>query len=183
MKIVTKTYLGFIAYVSLLFSFLALGNVVAKDQSWGAIPDTSARFKSLANLNHEAVLDRETGLIWQQCPPGGRASWGSAFSSCLRRMIGGRGGWRLPTTDELTSLNEGLGFANFSPSPFCSDATLEIDYWSSTEITVIDEFGNEDRRAYYVRQDPSIPPQFETPIGIEKKDQSHRFWCVRGGQK
>ncbi|HKA41023.1 MAG TPA: DUF1566 domain-containing protein [Burkholderiales bacterium] len=57
----------------------------------------------MANWNSEAVLDRETGLVWQRSPVG-HGRWNVASSQCLLAKTGGRVGWRLPTVNELASL-------------------------------------------------------------------------------
>jgi hypothetical protein len=71
--------------------------------SWDQQLPSSTRWIVLANWNSEAVLDRETGLVWQ-------ASTASAFQvslqeasfECTQSSAGGRGGWRLPNLPELT---------------------------------------------------------------------------------
>ena len=52
------------------------------------------RFIVLANMNNEAVLDRNTGLVWQQNPFGGALDWANAQQStdagCLVAKNGGQ---------------------------------------------------------------------------------------------
>jgi hypothetical protein len=89
----------------------------------------------LSNWNNEAVLDRETGLVWERSPnrpP--RENWHRALDQCVVQSTGGRFGWRLPTIQELL----GLGVPNASgrPSlqaghPFVLSADA-IGYWAST---------------------------------------------------
>jgi hypothetical protein len=70
---------------------------------------TCPRFIVLSNWNSEAVLDRETGLVWQRSPlPGLRAEpWVSASAVCNAIVAdGNRRGWRVPTIQELASLVE-----------------------------------------------------------------------------
>src|SRR6478736_8005312 len=69
--------------------------------------DTDAhcsRFTVLAQFDGAAVLDRETGLVWEQSPSTALMVWGRAQVRCTQLVTGGRGGWRLPTVQELGSL-------------------------------------------------------------------------------
>jgi hypothetical protein len=75
-------------------------------ESWdNIIPNANARFKVLQEFNGEAVLDKETGLVWEQSPPAADApNWFTARLRCFDKNGGGRKGWRLPTIAELASL-------------------------------------------------------------------------------
>jgi hypothetical protein len=64
----------------------------------------SPRFQVLKQFNDEAVLDRETGLVWERRPTTERLAWPTARLVCAQKGVGGRGGWRLPAFYELTSL-------------------------------------------------------------------------------
>jgi len=58
-------------------------------------------------MNQEAVLDRETGLVWERAPSTfPPLSWLHAHDHCIQRTVGNRQGWRLPTVQELSSLVE-----------------------------------------------------------------------------
>src|SRR5688572_17873050 len=83
-------------------------------ESWDRRIDTASRFELV--LGSAAVLDHETGLVWEQ-DPGGQGDWVFAVDHCYRRALGlakskgklgpaagRRLGWRLPTVEELTSL-------------------------------------------------------------------------------
>src|SRR5215831_11984712 len=66
------------------------------------------RFVVLSNFNNEAVLDRETGLVWERTPDVSTLyNWGNAPHGCIGKPIGGRVGWRLPTVSEMGSLFQG----------------------------------------------------------------------------
>jgi hypothetical protein len=72
--------------------------------SWDQTFPGSTRFVVLANFNNEAVLDRETGLVWERSPTLGFLAWTASSQHCLDQQTGTRGGWRLPTINELASL-------------------------------------------------------------------------------
>ena len=63
---------------------------------------TSARFTCV--MNNEAVLDHETGLVWQRSPSTSPMLLHTANFFCAQLETGGRFGWRMPKTEELFSL-------------------------------------------------------------------------------
>jgi hypothetical protein len=74
--------------------------------SWDQTFPAATRFVILSNMNSEAVLDRETGLVWERAPvkdPSGY-NWELANRSCMALELGGRGGWRLPSFTEVRTL-------------------------------------------------------------------------------
>ncbi len=77
---------------------------------WDKKLTSSDRFKLV--MGEEAVLDKETGLVWQRKPevwsgPGDiNMKWAFAMSKCDMSTVGGRRGWRLPTASELSSLTD-----------------------------------------------------------------------------
>src|SRR5262249_17322886 len=63
----------------------------------------TVRFVILSNFDSDAVLDRETGLVWaRRNQPGIRVRF--AHRTCSQVIAGNRTGWRLPTAAELQSL-------------------------------------------------------------------------------
>jgi hypothetical protein len=62
------------------------------------------RFVILKSFNREAVLDKETGLVWEKSPETAIVPWSGAIFSCMDKTVGGRKGWRLPSVHELQSL-------------------------------------------------------------------------------
>ena len=67
------------------------------------------RFVVLSNMASAAVLDRETGLVWERSAgdkngngdlEDDRRTWAAALSYCATLGVGNRGGWRLPTVQE-----------------------------------------------------------------------------------
>lgn len=72
--------------------------------SWHRTLSSDARFLTLENMNNEAVLDRETWLVWERSPGTVGRSRFNANIYCMERKTGGRMGWRLPRAEELFSL-------------------------------------------------------------------------------
>lgn len=62
----------------------------------------SSRFKCV--LEGTAVLDLETGLVWERVPTTSSYNGYSVFSWCTGRITAGRAGYRLPRIEELMSL-------------------------------------------------------------------------------
>ncbi len=136
----------------------------------------STRF--ICVLNSEAVLDHETGLVWERSAGDAFAQWAAAVEACVQDTIGGRRGWRLPTADELLSL--AIPFApeplDLPPanSPFIGfEGNGSQRYWTSTSST----------------QDPAFVFVVDPVIGfasthpkIGSVDHAERVVCVRGGQ-
>jgi hypothetical protein len=116
------------------------GVIQQQQQAVGQLNIHHARSTKLpANLRWEsvmdntAVLDRETGLVWERGASSSGEFWYQARSTCEVTNKGGRGGWRLPSLHELTSL---LDKTVQTPDrklpvghPF---GILPIAYWSST---------------------------------------------------
>ena len=73
------------------------------EPAWDRKLPASSRFYVLTNWNNEAVLDKETGLVWERSPAQ-TGSWTAARSLCAALTTGNRRGWRLPSFHELPSL-------------------------------------------------------------------------------
>jgi hypothetical protein len=139
--------------------------------SWDQKLPASTRFVVLTNWNSEAVLDRETGLVWEQSPSSNTTDWSSARFSCTNKESGGRRGWRLPAMDELASLIDPTvpspAFALPPGHPFAN--VQSGDYWSATTSAT------SDAAAWFVSFDVNL-------VGQNTKSTSVvHFWCVRGG--
>ena len=135
--------------------------------SWDKKISGSTRFNPV--LDGEAVLDRETGLVWEKSPSTSIRSWNSACTHCYQREVAGRKGWRLPTIEELASLVETS--APDSPKLPAGNPFIGVQssyYWSST--------------TYAVSADYAWPVYFYNGnVGYLDKDSDHYVLCVRGG--
>lgn len=129
---------------------------------------TTNRFVILANWNNEAVLDRETGLVWERSPDSTLQDWSLAEYHCNARVVGFRLGWRLPGVQELASLVDPTVADLALPAghPF-SNVQLSA-YWSATPTSGTGA-------AWVV--------SFQRAENFaSNKGLSHYIWCVRGGQ-
>ena len=145
------------------------------------IPDANNRFKLVmprACSSNEtppcfaAVLDKETGLVWDASPDTTPRDWQTASTYCLRdKLVGNRLGWRLPTIQELGSLvdrsvstspklptNSANYFSNVQSSYYWSATT----YASSASVAWHVNFNN-------------------GTVDTVVKTFTYSVWCVRGG--
>ena len=83
-------------------------------------------------LDGEAVLDRETGLVWEKSPDTTKRNWNDAVIYCYNKEVGGRKGWRLPTVEELASLVDTTQSNPALPSGHPFQNVQSHYYWSST---------------------------------------------------
>lgn len=131
------------------------------------------RFEVLADWGNEAVLDKETGLVWDRYPANSPPhQWDPA--TCYVKLIGGRQGWRYPTIEELASLVD-LSQSPALPSGHPFVGVFPMPYWSATTYTGF--LQNSLDFAYGV--DFSSGAVFHSPKG---GIDIARDWCVRGGQ-
>ena len=130
-------------------------------------------------FGQQAVLDRETGLVWQKAPSEPRAyDWQNARRWCRTENTGGRQGWRLPSVEELSSLLDltlpfsasGLPMGH----PFDLREASPV-FWSAS----VDDF--DPSHAYgvtFVGEQPDAVPGAR----VFPQNFKLRAWCVRGGQ-
>ena len=136
--------------------------------SWDQTLPAATRFIILSNFASAAVLDRETGLVWEKSPDMTSLPWSNARSVCATKNIGGRKGWRLPAFDELASLVDpavtgptlppGHPFTNVQSSNYWSASSLADD--SGAAWSVVFSSGG---------------------VGTVNKTFGAFVWCVRGG--
>jgi hypothetical protein len=141
--------------------------------SWNKKLPASERFEILAEFNNEAVLDKETGLVWEKSPSTNGQSFAWAERTCYDRRIGERKGWHVPTIEQLASLVAGM-YESTSPHipaghPF--ENVQENYYWSSTTVS------------------ESSLPNYAWVVDFSNGTVHYWLktgiiyaWCVRGGQ-
>ncbi len=126
-----------------------------------------------------AVLDHETGLVWQRTVDSDTEyNWAAALAECNYVSTGERWGWHLPTVEQIMTLNtrrpggvapklpEGHPFIGVSPD-------LQVFYWTASTYTGAPGF-------VWVLSFGS--GGITIRLGGEGKEQMHPIWCVRGGQ-
>ncbi len=145
--------------------------------SWDQTLPSATRFIVLSNFASNAVLDRETGLVWERAPGTADATiWIAASRHCATLSLGGRRGWRLPTLQELSSLLAPTQTSPMLPSghPFIQSAAFS-SYFSTTDNAIFSgsapwalNFANGEINGQTGITSPPVDPTTS--------------WCVRGGQ-
>jgi hypothetical protein len=138
------------------------------EPAWDQKQAAATRFIVLTDWSSQAVLDRETGLTWEQSPLTTTHTWDAARGQCTARTTGGRKGWRLPSVHELASL---VDPANSNPAlptghPFSN--VQSSFYWSATTHAENTAFA----------WDVSF---VNGGVFILGKVNPGYVWCVRGG--
>ena len=137
--------------------------------SWDQTLPVATRFIVLSNMNSEAVLDRDTGLVWERTPSINGTSFGLADSDCIFRRTGGHYGWRAPSVYELATL---VDLANGLPPghPFIGILAANTNYWTNTPFSV----GLGATSVWVVGFGASPGPGTVGPTSFP-----FRVWCVR----
>ncbi len=132
---------------------------------------SATRFVVLSDWANEAVLDRETGLVWEKSPAKDSMDWAAAQEHCLNRTAATRKGWRIPSVHELASLVD--------PSIAPPGPTLR-DGHPFTNVQASRYWGAPPNAQY------DAPPWFvffsdgRTKIADQKVGKG-LAWCVRNG--
>ena len=132
----------------------------------------AARFVALNQFNMEAVLDKETGLVWEQSPSSVQSNWFDAIATCQNRAVGGRKGWSLPFAEQLASLvdpNNPSGNPDLPPGHPFSNVLTAFSYWTATT------------RAG-AATDAKAVVFVVGAVGFSDKGVNKLAWCARGGQ-
>lgn len=141
--------------------------------AWDQKLPAATRFVVLSNWGQQAVLDRETGLVWQRSPSGSEIFF-QGILACSLATTGGRAGWRLPSLHELESLIDpsvdAPGVVSLPAGhPFIAVTT---DYFlTGTTLSAGPTFA-------MVRSLEVASPAATQIVG---KSEEGRVWCVRGG--
>lgn len=129
----------------------------------------SARFQCV--MGDVAVLDQETGLVWQRTVGAETGNSDSALLACEFSAIGGRYGWRVPTHPELLTITDTSADHLPDGHPFVGVLTANDDmFWTSTKFTSLDLH-------YFFVVNIDVPGDPLTLAGTSLQ----RHWCVRGG--
>ena len=172
MRSMTHTSLRALAVT---LAVVGLGTVAAHGLDgnlWDTKNDmTAMRFEVLNEFHGEAILDKDTQLVWERSPGSSGALWMNAQAACAMKSIGGTQGWRLPSFYELMSLVDPSVQGDparptlTSGHPFMGvEAT---SYWSSTTPS----------------SDPSRAYAVDFLVGnltVLGKHAIRGYWCVRG---
>lgn len=136
--------------------------------SWDQTLQSSTRFIVLSNFAGQAVLDRETGIVWEKSPTDFVGfTWAQAQSHCATKSVGNRRGWKLPSIQELASLMDPSATPTL-PAGHPFTVSVTSIYWSSTTYSPnnaaawIVFFGN-------------------GASTFEAKTNGFSVWCARGG--
>lgn len=139
------------------------------------------RFLVLSNWNNEAVLDRETGLVWQRQPRTTTTFQSHQAAICTANPVGGRYGWRLPTQVELMTLgdpeNDRDEFHLAAGHPFIVNVAEGTEFWTIDGDPSGAAGDGIDFRPVRLL-DGSIVPGLSTIGG--PSELRLRAWCVRG---
>lgn len=152
--------------------------------SWDQTLSSSTRFIVLSNMNSDAVLDRETGLVWERAPSTTTFGLADAHTHCYELYVGGRMGWRLAKVDELITLKDptqGTGFGGLGASPALplghpfkvAQPTL---FWAVGTTPVAGTIGRYFEVSFFTGA------AFTLNTSVESQTDSHLApaWCVRG---
>lgn len=139
--------------------------------SWSRLLPAGERFVVLADFDNQAVLDRNTGLVWEKSPNPATFSWTTARIACMNSVLRFKdGGWRLPSMPELMSLFDRRNSQPALPTGHPFEIGPNDHFWSAT--TFADSTG---QFAWDARvQDGAAGAHDKTLTNWAKA------WCVRG---
>lgn len=139
--------------------------------SWDQKLPPATRFVVLANWNNEAVLDRETGLVWTMSLTGRYYTTGELGVACATSTTGGRMGWRMPTIHELArTLYMG------PDAPMTADSPLYFTWIALIDTSDSGWRGYIDSAGIFQVSRPQASGLTDPSVGIGPQ---HRTWCVQ----
>jgi len=100
--------------------------------TWDQLLPAAERFQIA--MGGAAILDKETGLVWEKNPEINSQLWADVGTLCTAKTVGGRKGWRLPTLSELSSLVDPSRNNPALPTghPFTNIYFAQGGYWTTT---------------------------------------------------
>jgi hypothetical protein len=120
-----------------------------------------------------AILDKNTGLVWEQAPDTTRRVWPVAPSYCANKNVGGTVGWRLPSVVELKSVQ---------------DPSLPAPFVPGSVFTGVQSTGNPLLGAYWTASSSTEVPTnswivnfHDGNVFFDNRANPFYTWCVRGG--
>jgi hypothetical protein len=138
-------------------------------KNWQEAHPSAERFLILSDFHDEAVLDKDTGLIWEMAPQTTTVTWNEARATCAKRAIGGQRGWRLPAPTEMRSL---VGPAVDSPIPNIPPGHPFLNIQPTSYWTVVPEAN----QPYYAKYVDAFLGNVLSFFQI----YTYPVWCVRG---
>ena len=117
-----------------------------------------------------AILDRETGLVWERLPDIDPTRYFNASFLCANKSVGDRRGWRLPSFPELASLVDSGSSNPALPTGHPFRNVQSEGYWSATTLA------GDPTSAWVVSF-----LNGGVVFAEDKDDARFRGWCVRGG--
>jgi hypothetical protein len=138
-------------------------------RNWQHAHPAGQRFMILPEFNNDAVLDKETGLVWELSPHVAAVTWNEARTTCVNRVIGGQKRWRLPAPSEMRSL---VGPAVDAPGPNLPPGHPFLNVQPTAYWTVVPE-ANQPSYARYV-------DAFLGNVLSLIKIYTFPVWCVQG---
>lgn len=131
----------------------------------------STRFECV--MADTAVLDHETGLVWQRAVAGDATNFiNASYFGCETLELDGRYGWHLPTVQQLRSLVDASADHLPDGHPFLGVLTASPHtFWSSSLFNL----GTGELDLWVVNVD--LPAD----VLLRPSTELHRRWCVRGG--
>jgi len=153
--------------------------------AWYKILPSDQRF--LLVMGDKAVLDRETGLVWEKSPGNVNGdgvadtddtlNWYSAQRHCNDLKVENRKGWRLPTVQELMSLVDPTQSSPALPTGHPFQNVQVSLYWSATTCAYVNLEG------LYMSDAAWFVNFYDGSLTNGVKSPNFFFvWCVRGGQ-
>lgn len=174
-----KNPIPYIVGAGLISMTLGLEPANAIDiRSWdNKISNSAKRFVTLSSLNSEAVLDKETQLVWERTPDNGLNTWFNARDTCVKKEVGDKAGWRLPSIQELASLVDSL---QNDPAIQSGHPFLNVNsepYWSGTKASI----SGSNENAWNLDFGTSGAATFTLPnaISLSPTSADKLTWCVR----